>query len=131
MIHETFDDKGRVVRSVDTVAHTVTEKGVTRPMTADEIAVANIENADNAVLTNESTLQDRVREDIATLKELIGPADAAAGSTTINAILNQTNATINSSAATYVKAIARNQRNIAKAVVRLDRLVSRTLDSTE
>lgn len=83
------------------------------------------------IVDNETDIRTKLKVQIATLQTDLGSSTDAAGSTTINAILNQTNAQINASAATYIKALARIMKTNQKADIRDIRLMIRELSAPD
>lgn len=79
----------------------------------------------------QTDLQAKPLSMIAGLKADLGSGLDPAGSTTIGATLNQTNANINSSPATYIKSLARFMRSSHKAEIRAIRLLLRELSSVD
>ena len=94
------------------------------------LAAAQIE-AEAQSATVATDIQTKLLSTIDNLKADLGTSVDPAGSTTINAILNQTNANINSSAATYIKSIARFMRTSNKAEIRAIRLLLRELSEAD
>lgn len=84
-----------------------------------------------AIVVNENNIRAKLKAQIATLQADLGASTDAAGSTTLNAILNQTNAVINASAATYIKALARIMKTNQKADIRDIRLMLRDLSTPD
>lgn len=68
---------------------------------------------------------------LADLDTLIGSQADPAGTTSLQAIKNQTNATINAGPAPYVKALADGLITVARALKRDIRLDLQTLDSAD
>lgn len=84
-----------------------------------------------AEVVTETDIRTKLLIQINTLKTDLGASTDPAGSTTINAILNQTNSVINASPATYIKALARIMRTNQKADIRDIRLILRDLSEPD
>jgi hypothetical protein len=95
----------------------------TRPYTADEIAAATATAAAATAGANEAAMLEQVR---ATIDALI-----ASRATLKSTVLDPTNATINSSPAAYIKAVAKAVRDDEQTLIRLCRLMARQLDSAD
>ena len=119
MAWETFTAGKRVERGNDT-ARTVTTFNTngttkaTRPYTAAENTAADDTTATAALAANEAALRNGLQAAI----------DAAlARQAEYQAVLDATNATINGSPASHIKAVARQGKRSERALIRLIRLV--------
>ena len=150
------------VEIIDTTAQTVTyepprpgppdpetgepgEPITTRPFTADEItywtgyeAGVISQQVEAELRQNPQQRIDGMLASIAALKAVIGQGTDPAGTTTLQALRNQTNATINGSPAATIKAltgfvidVAREDRRIARDAVALARLALGVTDSAD
>lgn len=109
-ITERGDDTTRTVTTYNTNGTTKS----TRPYTAAENAVADDTTATAALAANEAALRNG-------LQAAIGAALARQAE--YQAVLDATNATINGSPASHIKAVARQGKRSERALIRLIRLV--------
>ena len=113
MSWERYENGTRVERG-DDATRTVTTSTGTRPYTADENAQADQAAAAATLAANEAALRNGLQTAI----------DAAlARQAEYQAVLNATNATINGSPASYIKAVARQGKRSERALIRLIRLI--------
>lgn len=84
-----------------------------------------------AQAANLATVKADLRALLASLDALIGQAGDAPGTSSLRAIKNQTNATINSAPAPYVKALADGMIAIARGLKKDVRLGLRSLDGAD
>lgn len=102
-----------------------------------DLIIVNVPGGENASVTPSASdvvsasLLDKLTKALADLDTLVGTQADPAGTTSLQAIKNQTNATINSGPAPYVKSLADGLITVARALKRDIRLDLQTLDSAD
>ena len=116
MSTQVYDTNGTIIEEWDDTTRTYTDHhtGATRPYAADENAAADQAAAAAALAANEAALRNG-------LQAAIGAALARQAE--YQAVLDATNATINGSPASHIKAVARQGKRSERALIRLIRLV--------
>lgn len=99
--------------------------------TAEIAPILAAKAADELIITNETDIRAKLQGMIAGLETDLGKTTDPAGTGTLNAILNQTNALINANAATYIKALAHIVRSNQRADIRAIRLILRNLTAPD
>lgn len=101
-----------------------TEPPSVRNLVPAEIALVNSIPLNGLAAVNRVAIRGDVAAQIDIIKAMIGTTADVAGTNTMRAIKNSTNATINAGPAPYIKALNQNQIDLAQAIVRLSRLVA-------